>query len=157
MVCLGNMCMATLHKGDKRCNNNNNNNNNKLQLGYHPVAVFILHAHIWGKKVTRKFKSGGLHEKHVVATWKLGNHLSIRLQTQGNQEKPVSRWPVAGPSGYWLLASSPASKVRIRHLNNYSFVISEDCWRLFAIPTRRRLENECTKFFIDLTLRNTET
>jgi len=23
------------------------------------------------KKVTRKFKSGGLHERHVVATWKL--------------------------------------------------------------------------------------
>ena len=49
------------------------------------------------KKVTGKFKSGGLHEKHVVATWKLGNHISIRLKTQGNQEKPVSRWPVAGP------------------------------------------------------------
>jgi len=31
------------------------------------------------KKVTRKFKSGGLDERHVVATWKLGNHLSIRL------------------------------------------------------------------------------
>jgi len=31
------------------------------------------------KKVTRKFKSGGLHEKHVGATWKLGNHLNIRL------------------------------------------------------------------------------
>jgi len=31
------------------------------------------------KKVTRKFKSGGLRERHVVATWKLGNHLSIRL------------------------------------------------------------------------------
>jgi len=31
------------------------------------------------KKVTRKFKSGGLHERHVVTTWKLGNHLSIRL------------------------------------------------------------------------------
>ena len=31
------------------------------------------------KKATRKFKSGGLHEKHIVATWKLGNHLSIRL------------------------------------------------------------------------------
>jgi len=28
-----------------------------------------------------KFKSGGLHEKHVVATWNLGNHLSIYLQT----------------------------------------------------------------------------
>ena len=29
------------------------------------------------------------------------------IDTEGNQEKPVSRWPVAGPSGYWLLASSP--------------------------------------------------
>jgi len=50
--------------------------------------------------VTTKFKSGGLHEKHVEATWKGGNHLSICSWTQGNQEKPVSRWPVAGPSGY---------------------------------------------------------
>jgi hypothetical protein len=60
--------------------NNNNNNNNKLQLGYHPVAVVILHVQKKKKKkVTRKFKSGGLHERHVVATWKLGDHLSIRL------------------------------------------------------------------------------
>jgi len=44
------------------------------------VAVVILHVHKYKKKkVTKKFKSGGLHEKHVVATWKLGNHLSIRL------------------------------------------------------------------------------
>jgi len=50
------------------------------------------------KLVTTRFKSGGLHEKHVVATWNLGNHLSICLYTQENQEKPVSRWPVAGPS-----------------------------------------------------------
>ena len=50
--------------------------------------------------VTKKFKSGGLHEKHVVATLNLGNHPSICLQTQGNQEKPASRWPVAGPSEY---------------------------------------------------------
>jgi hypothetical protein len=34
---------------------------------------------IWKEKVTRKFKSGGLHERHVVTTWKLGNHLSIHL------------------------------------------------------------------------------
>jgi hypothetical protein len=27
--------------------------------------------------VTTKFKSGELHEKHVVATWSLGNHLII--------------------------------------------------------------------------------
>ena len=31
------------------------------------------------KLVTNKFKSGGLHEKHVAATWNLGKHLSIRL------------------------------------------------------------------------------
>ena len=31
------------------------------------------------KSVTNKFKSGGLHEKHVVATWDVGNHLSICL------------------------------------------------------------------------------
>jgi len=46
------------------------------------VAVVILHIHKYErekKRVTRIFKSGGQHEKHVVATWKLGNHLSIRL------------------------------------------------------------------------------
>ena len=31
------------------------------------------------KLVITKFKSGGLHEKHVAATWNLGNHLSICL------------------------------------------------------------------------------
>ena len=29
------------------------------------------------KLVTNNFKSGGPHEKNVVATWNLGNHLSI--------------------------------------------------------------------------------
>ena len=45
------------------------------------MAVVILHVqkYIYKKKVTTKFKSGGLNEKHVVATWKLGNHLSIGL------------------------------------------------------------------------------
>jgi len=52
------------------------------------------------KLVTTRFISGGLHEKHVVATWNLGNHLSICLYTQGNREKPVSRWPVTGSSEY---------------------------------------------------------
>ena len=28
--------------------------------------------------VNTKFKMGGLHEKHVVATWNLGNHLAYR-------------------------------------------------------------------------------
>ena len=31
------------------------------------------------KLVNTRFKSGGLHEKHVVATWNVGNHLSICL------------------------------------------------------------------------------
>jgi len=33
------------------------------------------------KLVTNKFKSRGLHEKHVVATWNPGNHLSISLNS----------------------------------------------------------------------------
>ena len=32
------------------------------------------------KMVNTKFNTGGLHEKHVVATWNLGNHLSICLK-----------------------------------------------------------------------------
>jgi len=31
------------------------------------VVVVNLHVHKYEKKVTRKFKSGGLHEKHAVA------------------------------------------------------------------------------------------
>ena len=31
------------------------------------------------KLVTNKFKPGGLHEKHVVAIWNLGSHLSVCL------------------------------------------------------------------------------
>ena len=38
------------------------------------------------KLVTTKFKSGGLNEKHVVATWNVGNHLSICFWAQGNRE-----------------------------------------------------------------------
>jgi len=56
--------------------------------GYFPCIQIL-------KLVTNKFHSGGLHEKHVVTTWNLGNHLSICIWTQGNQEKPVSSWPVA--------------------------------------------------------------
>ena len=45
--------------------NNNNNSFYLLQWGCHPVAVIILHVH--KNKITRKFKSWGLHEKHVIA------------------------------------------------------------------------------------------
>jgi hypothetical protein len=44
MVCLGNICINTLHKGAKDDDDDDdNNNNNKLQLGSHPVAVVISH------------------------------------------------------------------------------------------------------------------
>ena len=73
-------------------NNNNNNNNNKyltaIGLSSGGCGYFTRKQNM--KLVTTKFKSGGLHEKHVVATWNLGNHLSICLKTQGNQEKLVS-------------------------------------------------------------------
>jgi len=36
------------------------------------------------KLVPNTFKSGGLHEKHVVATWNIGNHLSICLTRHQN-------------------------------------------------------------------------
>jgi hypothetical protein len=39
--------------------------------------VVILHVYKNMKLVTTEFKSGGLHEKHVVATWNLVNYLRI--------------------------------------------------------------------------------
>ena len=51
------------------------------------------------KKVTRKFKSGGLHEKHVVTTWKLGEPSQHSLVDTGKPRKtcvevamPISSW-----------------------------------------------------------------
>ena len=52
------------------------------------------------KLATTEVMYEGLREKHVVANWNLGNHLIICFLTQGNQEKPVSRWPVARLSEY---------------------------------------------------------
>jgi len=50
------------------------------------VEVVILHVQKYEKKVTRKFKSGGLHERHVVATWKLGNHLRIMVKSKSKSK-----------------------------------------------------------------------
>ena len=42
------------------------------------------------KLVTTKFKSGGLHEKHVAATWSLGNHLyNIRQPSNVNSKTDI--------------------------------------------------------------------
>ena len=56
------------------------------------------------KRVTRKIKSGGLHERHVVATWKLGNHLGIRFRHRETKKnlcrggRSQGLRPVAGPN-----------------------------------------------------------
>jgi len=54
------------------------------------------------KLVTTRFKSGGLHEKHVVATWNLGNHLSICCVE------------VAGRKTFRILTSSQTTRLFIR-------------------------------------------
>jgi hypothetical protein len=64
--------------------NNNNNNNNNIYLtaiGLSPGGSGYLRVYKYKKLIINKFtfKAGGLHEKHVVATWNLGNHLSVRL------------------------------------------------------------------------------
>jgi len=67
----------------KKKGSENNNNNNKI------IIIFIYCNWVVTsdsgyftciqnmKLVNNKFKSGGLHEKHVVATWSPGNHLRI--------------------------------------------------------------------------------
>jgi hypothetical protein len=43
------------------------------------------------KLVTTEFKSGGLHEKHVVATWNVGNRLSAFAYRHRETEKNLCR------------------------------------------------------------------
>jgi hypothetical protein len=68
------------------------------------VAVVILHVYKYMNLITNKFtfRSGGLHEKHVVATWNLGNHLSIRLYTGKPRKTCVE---VAGRKTFRVLTS----------------------------------------------------
>jgi hypothetical protein len=72
-------------------------------MGRHPVAVVISHiTYAQTMKVNTldlvgegymEACSGNLERTN-------GNHPRSCSRTQENQEKPVSRWPVAGPSGY---------------------------------------------------------
>jgi hypothetical protein len=75
------MSINTLHKGDDDDDDDDNNNNSNKYLltatGLSPGGSGYFTCIQNMKLVTNKFKSGGLHEKHVVATWNLGNHLSI--------------------------------------------------------------------------------
>ena len=59
-------------------NNNNNNNNNIFNCKWAAARwQWVLCMYINMKWGSKKFKSGGLHEKNAVATWSLRNHLSI--------------------------------------------------------------------------------
>jgi len=40
------------------------------------------------KSVTAEFKSGGLREKHVVATWNLGNHPAFAYRHRETEKNP---------------------------------------------------------------------
>ena len=60
----------------------NNNSSNKYLLtaiGLSPGGSGYFTSIQNMKLITNKFKTGGLHEKHVVATWNVGNRLSICL------------------------------------------------------------------------------
>jgi len=61
------------------------------------------------KLVTTSFKSGGLHEKHVVATLNLGNHLSILLIDKGKPRKTCVE--MAGHRTFRVLTSSQQSGI----------------------------------------------
>jgi len=58
---------------------NNNNNNILTAIGLLPGGSGYFTCIQIMKLVTTRFNSGGLHEKHVVATWNVGNRLSICL------------------------------------------------------------------------------
>jgi len=56
-----------------------NNNNKVIAIGLSPSGSGYFTCKQNMNLVTNKFKSGGLREKHVVATWNPGNLLRICL------------------------------------------------------------------------------
>jgi hypothetical protein len=49
-----------------------------------------------------EFKLGRLNEKHAVANGNCGTISAFAWRDRGKPRKPVSRLPVAGPSGYGI-------------------------------------------------------
>jgi hypothetical protein len=60
-------------------------------------------------------KSGGLHEKHAVATWNFET-ISAFAEDRGKPRKPVSRWPVEGHSGCILTTSQQSGKQKLKKI-----------------------------------------
>jgi hypothetical protein len=74
---------------------------------------------IWGPT---DFKSGGLHEKHAVATytWELSQHL---FEDWEKPRKPVSWWSFARPSGYVLTSSQHSATKECRSPLRFSYQV----------------------------------
>ena len=72
--------MKFLHRMEKgKCADNNNIIYLFTAIGLLPGGSGYFTCNQNMKLVTIKFKWGGLHEKHVVATWNVGNRLSVCL------------------------------------------------------------------------------
>jgi len=86
-------------------------------MGCQPEAVVIIQVHkyeikitlIWSKDLRNIVREGYMRSMQ----WQLGvlGTTSAFAYRHRETKKCVPRFPVAGPSEYWLLASSPASKV----------------------------------------------
>jgi hypothetical protein len=58
-----------------------------------------------------EFKSGGLHKRHAVATWTLGNNLNICLKTEENQENQDVE--IADRKTFWMHTDCLERKVHL--------------------------------------------
>ena len=84
------------------------------------VVVSRLRVNLYVHKlyIATKVISGRLHEKHVVATWKLGNHLSICFKDTGKPRKKTCI-EVAGRRTFRTLTSSQQSGIYSKHINTH--------------------------------------
>ena len=89
-----------------RCASNYNNNNNNTFNCKWAVArwQWLLCTYVNMKQGSKEFKSGGLHEKQVVATWKPSQHLLIDT---GKPRKTFAE--VAGRRTFQILTTSQKS------------------------------------------------
>ena len=70
------------------------------------------------KLITNKFRSGGLHEKHVVATWNVGNHLSAFAYRHRETEKTCVE--MAGRRTFQILTFTQQSGIEIKNSNTHT-------------------------------------
>jgi hypothetical protein len=84
-------------------------------MGRHPVAVVNLH--ITYARIMRVdysgFSWGGLHGKHVVATWK-GKTGTIPAFALGPRKTKKTCVEIAGRRNFGLLTSSQPSGIKVR-------------------------------------------